>query len=234
MSIPKHKVCRVPEYKQVYYLESDWKLLNMLRSDAARLMNILINCGFEPIAHGSLARGDVGVNSDIDVVIPYNVQPYEVEMCLEKNNFIPVNRYIIQATPSSSLKAYIELDLKGLKNVSFPLTPLSTRECDFYKFGGLINYNELIKDVRVPGVNKKLILIVPRPYGHDEYPVVGYEGYVAKLVGVSLETVKERVEVLSRRDQLGRTGTYLKYVLRIDEGFDEALSTLIKGKKLRT
>ncbi|MEM1601109.1 MAG: nucleotidyltransferase domain-containing protein, partial [Sulfolobales archaeon] len=159
MSIPKHKVCRTPEYREVYYSDSRWDLLKTLRRDAARLMEVLINCGFNPILHGSLARGDVEANSDIDIVIPYNIQPYEVELCLERNNMTFFSKYIVQATPASSLKAYVELDPKGLKNVSFPLTPLSPREYEFYKFGGLINYQDLVKNVRVPGVNKRLILI---------------------------------------------------------------------------
>ncbi|MEM1600523.1 MAG: DNA polymerase subunit beta, partial [Sulfolobales archaeon] len=83
----------------------------------------------------------------------------------------------------------------------------------------------------VPGVNKQLILIIPTEFGHVEYPVIGYEGYVAKVVGISVETVRERVEVLSRRDRVGRTGVYLKYFLRADEGFDEALSTLMKNRR---
>lgn len=231
MSTPRHKVSKVPEHKEIHYPENNWRLLNVLRNEALKLMKILIKCNFYPILHGSLARGDVNANSDIDIVIPYNIRPYEVETCLENNNLIPINRYIIQATPSSALKAYIELEHKGLKNISFPLTPLSSREHEFYRFGGLINYHELVKGLRVPGVNKQLILIVPKPYGHDEYPVIGYEGYVAKLIGVSLETVKERIEVLSRRDEYGRTGVYLKYVLMINESFDEALVKLIKGKK---
>ncbi len=233
MPVPKHKVCRAPEYREVTYSSNRWQLLKVLRDDAIKLMEMLLNCGLDPIVHGSLARGDVDENSDIDVVIPYTIQPYEVELCLEKNNITPASKYIVQATPSSSLKAYIELDPKGLKNISFPLTPLSPREYEFYKFGGLVNYQEMVKGVRVPGVNKQLVLIVPTSYGHKEYPVSGYEGYVAKVLGVSIETVEERVEVLSRRDRYGRTGVYLKRYLMVDEDFEEALSVLIKEKKRR-
>ncbi len=229
--LPKHKIGKTPEYRVVYYSEDRWGFLSTLRHSAARLMEVLINCGFDPVVHGSLARGDVDVNSDVDIVIPYNIQPYEVELCLERSKLTPTSKYVIQATPSSSLKAYIELDLNGFKNISFPLTPLTPREYEFYRFGGSISYQDLIKNVRVPGVNKQLILVIPTEYGHDEYPVIGYEGYVAKVVGVSVETVRERVEVLSRRNHLGRTGVYLNYPLTINEGFDEALSTLLKGRK---
>ncbi len=231
VSVPKHKVVRTPEFREVRYSEDRWELLRKFRRDALELMEKLITCGFNPIVHGSIARGDVGPDSDIDVVIPYTVKPYEVELCLEMSNLKPTSKYIVQATPASTPKAYIELDPKGLKNISFPLEDLSPREYEFYLFGGLLNLKDLIRGVRVPGVNKQLVLIIPRDYGHDELPVVGYEGYVARVVRVSLETVKERVEVLSRRDEFGRTGVYLKYVLRPDETFDEALRTLIKSRK---
>jgi len=233
MSVPKHKVSRVPEFKEVRYGRERWELLKRLRVDALKIMEMLVRCGFKPIVHGSIARGDVSGGSDVDVVILYDVQPYEVELCLEVNGIAPSSKYIIQATPASTPKAYIELDPKGLRTISFPLLHLTPREYEFYRFGGLLSYEELIKDIRVPGVSKQLLLIEPTEYGHKELPVVGYEDYVAKVVGVSLQTVLERVKVLSKRDLLGRTGVYLKYVLRIDEGFEEAVRTLIKSGKLR-
>ncbi len=233
MQAPKNKVIRSPEFKEVVYDVRRWELLKKLRSEALRIMESLIRCGFKPVIHGSLARGDVDSGSDIDIVIPYIVQPYEVEVCLERSNIRPLDKYVIQAIPSSTPKAYIELDAKGLKNLSFPLTHLSPREYEFYRFGGLITYEDLIKDVRVPGVTKQLILIMPTDFGHKELPVVGYEGYVSKVLGISLETVKERVEVLTRRDFVGRTGVYLSYMLRVDEDFSEALRNLIKSGKLK-
>lgn len=233
MPYPKHKVIRVPEFKDIVYDMRRWELLKRLRSEALNLMKVLVTCGFNPIVHGSVARGDVDVNSDIDIVIPYNVEPYRVEICLEDNDIKPTNRYIVQATPSSTPKAYIELEPNGLKSLSFPLTHLSPREFEFYRFGGLLTYQELVKNVRVSGVTKQLVLVVPTEVGHREAPVIGYEGYVARVLGVSLETVKERVEVLSKRDAVGRTGTYLTYVLRVDEDFNEALAHLAKLGKVK-
>lgn len=233
MPYPKHKVIRVPEFKDIVYDMKRWELLKHLRAEALNFMRALVNCGFNPIIHGSVARGDVDVSSDIDVVIPYNVESYKVEICLEDNGIKPTNRYIVQATPSSTPKAYIELEPNGLKSLSFPLTHLSPREFEFYRFGGLLTYQELVKNARVPGVTKQLILVVPTEVGHREAPVIGYEGYVAKILRVSLETVKERVEVLSKRDVVGRTGTYLTYVLRVDEDFSEALAYLVKLGRVR-
>lgn len=233
MSIPRHKVLRVPEFKEVRYSVDRWGLLSRLRAEALKIMGVLIKCGFKPITHGSIARGDVSEGSDVDIVIPYNVQPYEVELCLDVNGIAPSSKYVVQATPTSTPKAYVELDPSGLRTISFPLLHLTPREYEFYRFGGLLSYEELVRGLRVPGVSKQLLLIEPTDYGHRELPVVGYEDYVAKVIGVSLETVLERVKALSKRDVIGRTGVYLKYVLRVDEVFEEAVRTLIKSGKIR-
>ncbi len=233
MSIPRHKVSRIPEFKEVVYDRSMWETLEFLRSRALNIMLKLKKCGFEPIAHGSIARGDVTVKSDVDIVITYPIQPYSMEVCLEREGLKPFRKYVVQATPSSTPKAYIELDVEGLTTISFPLSNLSQRELEFYKFGGLVDVNDLIKKVRRPGVNKNLILIMPIDLGHKEAPVVGYESYVANVLDISLETVLERVKVLTRRDNVGRTGTFLNYVLNVDEGFEEALTKLIKLGRLK-
>ncbi len=233
MKLPKHKVIKTPEFREVIYDNTHWELLESLRSEALRIMEILRRCGFRSITHGSVARGDVDRGSDVDVVIPYPVQPFLVVTCLESYGFNIYGKYIIKATPIATPKAYIELDPKGLRTVSFPLSNLSPREWEFYRFGGLVTYDDLVKNVRVPGVNKSLVLIVPTPRGHIESPVIGYEDYVARVTGVSIDTVMERVKVLTRRDEVGRTGVYLKYVLRPDESFEEAISKLIEAGKLR-
>ncbi len=224
--VPRHKVVRNPEFRDVIYDENHWKLLKRLRSEALNIMINLIRCGFKPITHGSIARGDVNRGSDIDVVIPYVVQPYLVELCLEKHGLTIHNKYIIKATPKSTPKAYIELDLEGKRTVSFPLSKLSMREWEFYKFGGLITYDDIVAGKRVPGVNKSLILIIPTKEGHREAPVIGYEDYAAKVLNISIETVLERIRVLTKRDRYGRTGVFLKYILRSGESFEEALDVL--------
>lgn len=233
LSTPRHKVSRVPEFKEVVYDYKVWKTLEVLRGRALNIMLKLRECGFEPIAHGSVARGDVTPKSDVDVVITYSIQPYKVEVCLERSGLKPFKKYLVQATPSSTPKAYVELDAEGLTTVSFPILNLSQRELEFYRFGGLVDVNDLIKGVRKPGVNKNLILIVPTDSGHREAPVVGYEPYVANVLNISLETVLERVRVLTRRDDVGRTGTFLNYVLNVDESFEEALAKLVKSGRLK-
>ncbi|WP_369406419.1 hypothetical protein [Aeropyrum camini] len=78
----------------------------------------------------------------------------------------------------------------------------------------------------MPGVTKRLVLILPTPRGHIEEPVVGNEGRVAEVLGISLETVRERVRVLTRRRELGRTGVYLKVEPRPGEPLEETVRRL--------
>jgi len=163
---------------------------------------------FAPIVHGSVARGDVSPESDVDIVIAYPVEPYKVEASL---SFEKSHGYIVMATPSSTPKVYIALDPEEEVVVSFPLGKLSTKEREFYAFGGELDLEGLLRDVRVPGVNKELVLIVPTPEGHEEEPVVGREEAVANILGISVETVKERVRILTRRREKGRTGVFFEY-----------------------
>jgi len=231
---PRHKVVRTPEFKEVVYDSGRWKLLKSLRSEALRIMEVLTRCGISPVVHGSVTRGDVSRRSDVDVVVPYVVQPYLVLTCIEGSGLNIYSKYIVQATPASTPKAYVELDPEGLKTVSFPLGHLSPREWEFYRFGGLLDVSELRKEKRVPGVNKSLRLIIPTKYGHKEAPVIGYEDFTARVIGISIETVLERVKVLTRRDAHGRTGVFLKYVLVGDENFEEAYRKLVKSGRIRS
>jgi len=80
--------------------------------------------------------------------------------------------------------------------------------------------------LRVPGVDKRLMLIEPTPGGHVESHVAGREGEVAKLLGVGINIVLERVRTLERRRRVGRTGVYLKRVLSPEESFSEVLREL--------
>jgi hypothetical protein len=233
VKLPKHKVLRIPEFSEVIYNSEHWNLLRKLRNDALDVMKKLISCGFRPVIYGSVARGDVDPSSDIDVVITYTVEPYRIINCLELRGYIPKRKYIVIATPSSTPKGYIELDDLGLKTVSFPLSPLNPREYEFYKFGGLLTYNDLVKNIRVPGVTKQLVLIIPTDVGHKEAPVIGYEGFASKLLGISIETVNERIRILTRRDRHGRTGVYVKYELAPHESFEDGIRELIKQGKIR-
>jgi len=52
------------------------------------------------------------------------------------------------------------------------------------------------------------------------------EAEVDEKLGVSVDIVKERVYVLTRRDESGRTGVYLKRRLAPHESFEEVLRRL--------
>ncbi len=220
-SAPKYKVAWNPEFREVIYSRKRLEILKNLRDEAAKIMMCLKKCGIIPATYGSIARGDVTEGSDIDIVIFEVIPPFRIEFCLEGCGYTLRKRYVVKATPSSTPKGYLELDPEGRKVVTFPLRSLSPREWEFYRFGGLITLKEVGEGRRVSGVNKNLILIVPTSKGHRELPVIGYESLASRVLGISVETVLERVKVLTRRDLHGRTGVFLNYVLAPDETFED-------------
>jgi len=212
------------DYKEVTYSSVRWQLLNELRSKAVEVMTALEAFHLASIVHGSIARGDVKKGSDVDVFIPEVQNSFLVETALEKG-IIPINsRLIIQATPNYAMKAHIEVNEQV--TVSFPLMQTRRVEREFYKFGGEIDLNQLKAGVRVAGVDKRLMLIEPTDLGHVECSVIGREEQVAKILGISIETVLDRVHTLLKRDTVGRTGVFVKKELVSDETFELALKKL--------
>ncbi len=218
-------------FKEIFYKKEHWKILKDKRRIAIKIMENLQENGLKSVIYGSIARGDIKRNSDVDVFIPYKVPSYRVEMALERE-FKIFDRTIVQATPFYGIKAYITLDLEGKITVSFPLVKLTRRESEFYKFSGSMGLSELKRDIRVPGVNKKLILIEPTKFGHIESPVIGRENEVAEILGISPDIVLERVNVLCRREEIGRTGVFLKYSLKGEETFESALKRIARENAL--
>jgi predicted nucleotidyltransferase len=226
------RVRSIPEFREVVYGDDHWRLLKELRIKAREVMEIFVKHGLQVWVHGSIARGDVWEKSDVDVVIPLKTPGLIVEHILEESGFKPFSRYIIAATPTTTPKGIIYLDDEERVSVSFPLFNYKPREVEFYKYSGVLTYSQLLADERVPGVNKHLVLIIPTESGHLEAPVPGYEDYVAKVLGVSVDIVRERVEVLTRRDQVGRTGIFAKIALAPGESFEEAIERLLREKPL--
>lgn len=210
----------------VEYSEEAWHLLRVKREKAIRLMKALQPLSREVIVHGSIARGDVNASSDIDVVVIQPVSPGLLELTLERNGNTIHYKEIIQATPNYTPKIYYYLDPEGEMVVSTPLNILRVREREFYKWGGEIGLRGLIEDKRVPGVNKELKLIIPTGRGHREIEVVGNESLAARLTGVSIETVYERIRVLERRREHGRTGVFLKVTVPGREPVEPVLEEL--------
>ena len=208
------------EQRHVRYDEKHWKRLWHLRTRAAKVMSLLVNNGMHPFVYGSLARGDVSESSDIDIVIPYPVPSYRVELAVGRW----VHRELVQATPSSVLKAHLHVGADTV--VTFPLFKMMSREEEFYRWGGMINLSQLRSRTRVPGVDKRLLLIIPVADGHLEEGVIGREHEVARRIGVSVDIAMERVRVLLRRSDIGRTGVYLDCVVPEGKTFEEVAKDL--------
>jgi len=212
------------EQIRVVYDERRWQVLKDLRSKAVELMEILDRANLYSITHGSIARGDVSEKSDVDVFLPDPPSSFLIETTLERAG-VPINRRIIvQATPIYALKGHIEIDRQRF--ISFPLVKLRPTERDFYRFGGEASLSTLKNEVRTLGVDKRLMLIEPTREGHVESSIVGREDMVASLLGVSLETVLDRVHALLRRDEVGRTGVFIERELTPDETFEMTLKKL--------
>ncbi len=166
--------------------------------------------------YGSIARGDVNPKSDIDIIILDVIPSYIIETNIDFER-----RYIIQATPNSVIKACYKIDER--ETITFPLIPMNEREVQFYDFGGKID-NER---ERVCGVNKRLLFIEPVEDGHVEWSIIGKENKVARRLNIDMETVQERIRVLSRRDKIGRTGTYMWIEVPENRGVEEYLKIIM-------
>jgi predicted nucleotidyltransferase len=183
-------------------------------------MRKLQSGGFKPFVYGSVARGDITKSSDIDIIILRPVSSYRIELVLGN----PLKRELVQATPSMVLKGHIHLPDDIV--VTFPLFKLMSREEEFYRWGGLIDTRGIEENTRIAGVDKRLILIEPTDTGHTEYGVMGHEHEVSKKLNVSLAITQERVRVLTRRDNVGRTGVYLTRTLAPEENFEAVAKSL--------
>jgi len=212
------------EYKEVIYSSAHWALLRELREKAMRIMTALEAFRLRTLVHGSIARGDVNKKSDVDVFITESPSSFLVETALEKAGMPVSGRLLVQATPNYAMKAHIELDAQA--SVSFPLMRMRRVEREFYKFGGEVNLHQLKTSIRVAGVDKRLMLIEPTEKGHVESSVIDREEGAAMRLGVSAETVLDRVHALLKRDEVGRTGVFIKKELAPDETFEMALKKL--------
>ena len=209
---------------EVTYNDERWSLLRSLRNEAATLMKPLTKVHIACLVYGSVARGDVKPSSDIEIFLPSPPVTELIESALDRSGINVIEREIIQATPGYAAKGYLYTGEK--RGYSLPLTSLLPAERDFYGFAGSVTLAQLEEDKRVPGVDKRLVLIEPTPRGHVESQVVGREGEVARFLGVDTRIVTERVRTLQRRREVGRTGVYLKHTLDPGEVFGDTLYRL--------
>ena len=212
------------ETRIVTYSKLRWAQLKALRENAVGVIDALERFHLQCVVHGSVARGDVNQSSDVDIFVPEVQNSFLVETALEKAMIKINSRFLVQATPTYAMKAHVEID--DCTAVSFPLMEMRRVEREFYRFGGEINLAQVKANVRVAGVDKRLMLIEPTIKGHVESCVFGREEHVAGLLGISVETVSDRVRALLRRDSVGRTGVFLKKELTPDETFELALKKL--------
>ena len=226
----KNKKILRAHHNFITYSEQKWALLKIKRVNAIKLLEVFSKEGFNPSVHGSVARGDVHKSSDIDIIFTQEVPSFQIEYILNKNGFVNYFREIIMATPLDSIKLYIHLS--ELESITIPLSKLDKNVIEFYNFGGKITLNQLKSDIRVPGIDKRLVLIKPNSKGHEEISIIGNETYAAKEVGVSIETINERKKVLIRRDKHGRTGVFLKRQLQMDESTEDVIRNLAKKKSI--
>lgn len=213
---------------EVTYTEGHWALLEDLRAEASRMMEPLVRAHLEPLLYGSIARGDVSSGSDIDIFLPSPPAPALVEAALQRHGVQITGREIVQATPSYAAKAYLYTGER--RSYSYPLVDLRPNEAEFYSFAGAVNHRQLGERKRVPGVDKRLMLVDPTENGHVETPVKGVEGLVAAKLGVDTRIVLERVRTLERRGRVGRTGVYLKRELGDDEDVWTVFMELAEGR----
>ena len=217
-------------YDTIIYSKEKWALLKDKRTSAFNLLKVFTKEGFNPYIHGSVARGDVHETSDIDIIFIQQIPSFQIELVLNKYGFENYFREIIMATPLDSIKLYIHLS--ELESITLPLSKLEKNVLEFYDFGGKINLDQLKSDLRVAGIDKRLVLIKPNPKGHQEISIIGNEASAAKEVGISIGTLNERKNVLLRREKHGRTGVFLKRQLQIHETTEEVLKELADKKSI--
>lgn len=214
----------------VEYSREHWELLESLRERALEIMRALARVGVESFVHGSVARGDVRPDSDVDVVVLYPVSPPLVGEALEITGLPIRKKEVSQATPRHAVKVSFYVDDRT--SVTFPLSRLSKLELEFYRFSGRLGLEELERGTRVPGVNKSLLAIVPIEVGHVEFSVLGREREVARLLGISLDIVEERVSVLTKRDERGRTGVFVHKVVAPEDSVARVVEEIARSNPL--
>ncbi len=209
---------------EVEYSNEHWKLLEKLQIKALNLMEKFRSCNINTLIYGSIARGDINAGSDIDIFVTTPISSIHVEWVLEKFEIKPLRRILIQATPFYAPKGYFEIEESI--SVSLSLVKLRKVEREFYKFAGEISIQDFVEKKRVVGVDKRLMLIEPRKQGHLESNIIGLEAYISKKLRISIDTVFERVRILTKRSKIGRTGRFIEMEISKDENFESVLKKI--------
>ena len=203
------------------YTKKEYTVLHELRNKAKDLLIKLEEKGIKAFVHGSVARGDVTTTSDIDIFIPYNISSFRLDLLDILQN---ADRRIIMGTPNSNIKGLLTIQDKI--SISFPLTHLTEREVDFYKFSGRVFLEDILAGKYYPGVTKQLILIEPVKDGYWYSSILNNKKEAMDKLNISQQMVDERIRVLLRRDKIGRTGMFLDHHLSPDDNFEQTLDQL--------
>lgn len=218
------------DWTPVHYTAEHWALLRSLRRRASEILEALLCAKVRAVVIGSVARGDVTPTSDIDVHLDSYVPIHQVVTCLQELGFEVSWYEIVQATLNSAVKILVFIDERT--TVSIPASKLSRTEEEFPLFAGCLSLDELRAGKRAAGVNKKLLLVMPTEFGHLESSILGREVEVARMLGVSVETVRERVAVRLKRVKEGRSGFYLHKVVPPDDTPERVLHSLARVNPL--
>jgi len=132
--MPREKVAAHYIIREIKYDTQIWDIFYQKRKIALELMKVLHK--FNPFVHGSIARGDINPTSDIDVIIPHIIDEFKLIQPLESTNYEIKERWLVQATPLSAIKA--NLVLAPEITITIPLIPFYPREIQFYDFGGKV------------------------------------------------------------------------------------------------
>lgn len=217
----KEKTAKIYHFDDIVYSKKHLRLFSKLRDVVYENLEVLSN--LYPLVYGSIARGDIHSKSDIDIAF---IKPINEFQILNRLGRKPYERWMIQATPLSAIKGLLVFyDF----NITFPIIPLYPREEEFYYFGGSLTFEDLENDrlIRTSGVNKKLLYIKPSDDGHLESRVTASNAnLIAKDLGISIDSILERIRILERRDNIGRTGVFVKRRLSPTESFGQVLDQL--------
>ena len=219
----KEKILR-DHHDVVIYSNENWSVLKKKRQSASKLLEIFVKEGFHPCIYGSIARGNVHEYSDIDIIFLRRIPIFQIEFILDKNGYERYFREIIMATPKDSIKLYIHLS--ELECITIPISKPNKSVIEFYDFGGKIDLKQLKSNLRVAGIDKRLVLIKPNSSGHEELSIINNESIAAHEVDISIDIINERINVLLKREHHGRTGVYLKRPLEIHESTEEVLKKI--------
>ncbi|MFZ8856618.1 MAG: nucleotidyltransferase domain-containing protein, partial [Candidatus Caldarchaeales archaeon] len=88
-------------YRKVVYDERRWRTLREKRGVAERVLSALHEAGItDAFVYGSVARGDVRPESDVDAFIPHPVNPEVLQARIEELLGGWKRRGVVQATPT--------------------------------------------------------------------------------------------------------------------------------------